>query len=101
MIDEKIDEELKKCNTVHRGDFIEYWQGEALVHCSFVDGWKMWFDESSFSAAFHRENGPAVVKPDGTFYYYSHGKLHRENGPAIVRTNGTEEFWINGIRQDY
>lgn len=98
MID-TVDEDLKKCNTVLRGEFTEFWQEEALVHCSFNDGWKMWFDESSYTGALHRENGPAVIKPDGSFYYYNHGKLHREDGPAIVRADGSEEWYINGIKQ--
>ena len=31
---------------------------------------------------FHRENGPAVEREDGTSMWYLNGKLHREDGPA-------------------
>lgn len=32
----------------------------------------------------HRVDGPAVVRPDGSNFWFIHGILHRENGPAIT-----------------
>ena len=38
----------------------------------------------------HREDGPAVIHPDGDKYWYQYGKLHRDDGPAIEYSNGAE-----------
>ena len=45
----------------------------------------------------HRDNGPAIVYPDGTQYWYRNGQLHRDNGPAEVYPNGTQFWYRNGI----
>lgn len=29
--------------------------------------------------------------------WFVHGELHREDGPAIIKYNGTQEWWVNGI----
>ena len=44
----------------------------------------------------HREDGPAVIYPDGTKEYWINGKLHREDGPAIIGPNGKEIWYKNG-----
>ena len=64
----------------------------------------------------HRENGPAIILPDGTKEWYLNGLLHRENGPAVESNkawykngkrhredgpaiefpDGTKEWWLNG-----
>ena len=36
--------------------------------------------------------------PDGTEYWHKEDKLHREDGPAIIRPDGTKEYWLNGKR---
>ncbi len=46
----------------------------------------------------HREDGPAVEWPDGSKYWYIHGKEHREDGPAIEYYDGAKEWYINGER---
>ena len=33
----------------------------------------------------HHTDGPAVVGPDGTMFWYQNGKRHRTDGPAVVR----------------
>jgi hypothetical protein len=48
----------------------------------------------------HREDGPAVIYPNGYQSWWINGLLHREDGPAIVCSTGTL-FWIlNGERVD-
>jgi len=90
-----IDEDLKDCCQIDRGDFVEFWRDSDIVHCDFKDGWKIWFQKDTL----HRDNLPAVIKPDGTQFYFEHGKLHRLDGPAVMRNNSDgNEFWINGIR---
>ena len=44
----------------------------------------------------HREDGPAVVKADGTKEWYLNGKFHRVDGPAIERVNGDREWYRHG-----
>lgn len=41
---------------------------------------------------FHRENGPAIIYPNGGEEYYIHGAHHRIGGPAITITD--IEIWI-------
>lgn len=89
--------DLSKCIKVDRGEFVEFWQDQQLLMCQFEDGWKMWFDEQG---KLDRPDGPAVVKPDGTEFYYRQGNLHRVEGPAIVRPIGYSEHWIEGMKID-
>lgn len=46
---------------------------------------------------YHREDGPAIEKEDGTKYWYINGKHHREDGPAIEFENGTKYWYRNGV----
>ena len=48
----------------------------------------------------HREDGPAVIWPDGTQLHYEDGKLHREDGPAVHGGRGPDEWWREGRRVD-
>ena len=45
----------------------------------------------------HREDGPAVIYPDGTKKWLIHGNLHREDGPAIEWADGAVEYYLHGI----
>lgn len=45
---------------------------------------------------FHRDDGPALIYPNGEERWYKNGKLHREDGPAITRANGNYEWHFNG-----
>lgn len=42
---------------------------------------------------------PAVVYADGTKWWYREGLIHRDNGPAVVHPNGAQEWWLNNQRQ--
>jgi hypothetical protein len=46
----------------------------------------------------HRDDGPAIVKPDGTQEWYIKGLRHRLNNPAVIYPDGHEEWWVNGKR---
>lgn len=49
------------------------------------------------NGVFHREDGPAIIFPDGSEMYYQNGLLHRGNGePAIVLANGTKSWYVRG-----
>lgn len=45
----------------------------------------------------HRSDGPAVITPDGSKFWWTNGKLHRMNGPAVVDTVNNKNLWyFNG-----
>lgn len=46
----------------------------------------------------HREDGPAVIYEDGSFWYMQYNKFHRVNGPA-VRLLGSPSLWFYNGRQ--
>jgi len=46
----------------------------------------------------NREDGPAVIYPNGHKQWRINGERHRENGPAVEQSNGTKEWWVNGKR---
>ena len=57
------------------------------------DGTKVWRNENG---QFHREDGPAVIYPNGDKFWCINDQYHREDGPAIIYENGTQIWWING-----
>ena len=58
------------------------------------DGTKRWYNEQGKR---HREDGPAIVYPDGSVWYLN-GQYHREDGPAVEWATGRKEWWLNGKR---
>jgi|ERR1700691_2718672 len=44
----------------------------------------------------HREDGPAIIHPDGALEYYLNGLRHREDGPAAIWRDGTVYWYVNG-----
>jgi hypothetical protein len=44
------------------------------------DGDMIWTDSEG---RWHREDGPAIIYPDGHVNWFYHGWLHREDGPAV------------------
>ena len=49
--------------------------------------------ESVIVRIFSRDIPDLIV--DGDQCWYQNGKLHRDNGPAIVRPDGREEWYQN------
>jgi hypothetical protein len=43
----------------------------------------------------HREDGPAIIGPDGSQKWYVNGKRHREDGPAYIGSNGRQLWYLN------
>ncbi len=41
----------------------------------------------------HRDNGPAIIYPDGEQKWYQNGNLHRDDGPAIIHSDGTQKWY--------
>jgi hypothetical protein len=44
----------------------------------------------------HREDGPAVIWPDGDQCWCLKGLFHREDGPAFIYRDGTPAWYLNG-----
>ncbi len=63
--------------------------GPAVI---YPDGEQFWYRHGWL----HRDDGPAAIEPDGGQSWYRHGKLHREDGPARIEPNGTQTWWQNG-----
>jgi len=59
-----------------------------------ADGTKVWY----INGKLHREDGPAYEGADGYKVWYINNKLHREDGPAYEGADGTKEWWINDKR---
>lgn len=53
---------------------------------------KYWYKNGQY----HREDGPAIERADGTKEWYLNGKPHREDGPAVEYANGTKLWYLNG-----
>lgn len=56
-------------------------------------GTKLW---KNLNGKFHRIDGPAIERFDGTKFWYQNGKLHREDGPAVENINGAKYWYQNG-----
>jgi hypothetical protein len=54
--------------------------------------------ECRLNGVLHNDNGPAVIKLNGTRAWYVNDKLHRVYGPAYIRFDGCQEWFINGKR---
>jgi hypothetical protein len=61
------------------------------------NGDKFYFSDREMTI-FHREDGPAIERADGSKSWYLNDKLHREDGPAFEWADGTKEWYLNGKR---
>jgi hypothetical protein len=59
------------------------------------DGTKTW---RNLQGQYHRKDGPAIERANGTKVWYFNGQIHRDDGPAIERTFGAKEWWFNDQR---
>jgi len=60
-----------------------------------VAGDKIWYNDAG---QVHRDDGPAVIRKDGTKEWYQHNLLHRDNGPAVENPDGTLEWFKKNVR---
>ena len=51
-------------------------------------GTKRWYKGGKW----HRDDGPAVIYPDGSQCWYKEGTRHRDDGPAVIKADGTQ-YW--------
>ena len=57
------------------------------------DGTQVWKNENG---ELHREDGPAIIFPDGIQHWFINGNFHREDGPAVIYPDGRQYWYING-----
>ncbi len=63
--------------------------GPAVI---YPDGSQAWYKNDEY----HRENGPAVIGANGNQFWYKNNQLHRNCGPAIILSNGNQIWYKNG-----
>lgn len=56
------------------------------------NGTIVWYKEGKY----HREDGPAIEIPDGSYHWYLNGVRHRNNGPALYLLNESEVWYQYG-----
>ena len=57
------------------------------------DGATFWY----LHGVIHRDDGPAVVRPNGDKWWYQYGKQDREDGPAIEYADGSKQWFRDGL----
>lgn len=64
--------------------------GPAVIR---TEGTEIWYIMNSR----HREDGPAFIEPNGVKIWYKMGNLHREDGPAVENYNGNPKWFLEGL----
>jgi hypothetical protein len=59
----------------------------------YASGVRMWKLDSKI----HREDGPAIIQPDGHKEWWVNGLRHRIDGPAIEWINGDKWWFLDDI----
>ena len=62
------------------------------------NGSKFWYLPSKGKTHYHRLDGPAVERKDGTKQWWVNGKQHRLDGPAVEFEDGSKHWFINDKR---
>src|ERR1035437_7760773 len=60
------------------------------------DGREDWRIGGEADGALHREDGPAVERPDGYTASYQNGEPHRIGGPAVIGADGHTSWYVKG-----
>lgn len=91
------DSNIKPPETPEKPDKIEgfiqtyYLDAKRVLQISFKTGMRYWNDPN--------HNCWFGINPKGDLFWYNENrKLHREDGPAIIRVDGTEEWYKDGER---
>ena len=54
------------------------------------DGITRWYTDDG---ELHREDGPAVIRQDGSKEWWQYDQIHRVDGPAVERADGTKAWY--------
>lgn len=57
---------------------------------------EFWCIDPQFDIS-HRVFGPASKLWKGALYWYQNDELHRENGPAVIYPDGNAHYWLRGV----
>jgi hypothetical protein len=86
----------KEDRTIHNGSgpaWERYWH-DAVAFTTWV-ACTIWLENDQV----HRNDGPALIKADGTEMWFCHGRIHRDDGlPAVIKPDGTREYYVNGVQ---
>jgi len=70
----------------------KWYQNGKCVAIEKSDGEKSWL----LDGMHHRDDGPALITPNGIQKWYQYGKCHRDNEPAVIYRNGTKYWYREG-----
>ena len=59
-------------------------------HYKLDDGSERWEVDDKL----HRDDGPALITPEGIRHWYQHGVPHRDRGPAVDTGNPETSRWF-------
>ena len=68
-----------------------------LTHKVDAYGTQRWY----LNGVRDREDGPAVIYPDGAEFWYLNGVLHRTDGPAVIFPGGDQCWYLNDESYDF
>lgn len=78
---------------------IKYWYQNNRLHREdgpaviYPNGVSEWYSKGKL----HRLDGPAIEYPDGTGFWMQYNKLHREDGPAVERPDQCKTYYLEGV----
>jgi len=61
-----------------------------------IHGDKIW---KRPDGTYHCEDGPTIVRSNGTKEWFINGRRHREDGPAIEWNDGGKQWWMHLSRR--
>lgn len=63
-------------------------KNQMIEHKIDSDGIEFWYKNNLI----HKDNGPAIIWPEGNEQWHKNGKRRRTNGPVMIYPNGKEEW---------
>jgi hypothetical protein len=82
---------------VKKANGSQYWYRRGLLQYGLrADGTQEYFTNGVRDRA---NNMPAIVGPT-IMKWFRAGVLHRDDGPAVVEPNGYREWWFHGVQYD-
>ena len=74
----------------YKDDKIHREDGPAMIHPNGAVTWYL-------NDKVHREYGPAMIHPDGSKVWYFNNRCHNMFGPAIINSQADDFWYLNGI----
>lgn len=64
--------------------------------CAISTAGVVHFATNSAYTNLERRKGPATILPTGEIRYAMNGGFHRLDGPAVVKADGTKKYYVKG-----